>query len=49
VTQALSPKQRAEVFYPSADGEPVAESYAHLCVLLATLEVLRQYLLRSKN
>ncbi|MCC5635987.1 Uma2 family endonuclease [Nostoc sp. CHAB 5844] len=44
MTPALSSNQRAEVFYPSADGEPVAESYAHLCVLLATLEVLRQYL-----
>jgi hypothetical protein len=44
MTQALSPKQRAEVFYPSSDGEPLAESYAHLCVLLATVAVLRQYL-----
>ncbi|MBD2504944.1 Uma2 family endonuclease [Anabaena azotica] len=44
MTSALSPNQRAEVFYPSSDGEPVAESYAHLCVLLATLEILRQYL-----
>lgn len=44
MTSALTPNQRAEVFYPSSDGEPVAESYAHLCVLLATLEVLRQYL-----
>jgi Uma2 family endonuclease len=30
--------------YPSSDDEPLAESYAHLCVLLATLEILRQYL-----
>ncbi|MEJ1933464.1 Uma2 family endonuclease [Nostoc sp. NIES-2111] len=44
MTSALSPNQRAEVFYPSSDGEPLAESYAHLCVLLATLEILRQYL-----
>ncbi|AFY42390.1 Uma2 family endonuclease [Nostoc sp. PCC 7107] len=44
MTSALSSNQRSEVFYPSSDGEPVAESYAHLCVLLATLEVLRQYL-----
>ncbi len=44
MTSALLPNQRAEVFYPSSDGEPVAESYAHLCVLLATLEILRQYL-----
>lgn len=30
--------------YPSSDGEPVAETYAHLYVLLVTLEVLQQYL-----
>lgn len=41
---SLSPDQQAEVFYPSSDGEPVAESYVHLYVLLVTLEVLRQYL-----
>jgi Uma2 family endonuclease len=29
--------------YPSSDGEPVAETYAHLYALLITLEVLRQY------
>ncbi|NEQ32872.1 MAG: Uma2 family endonuclease [Leptolyngbya sp. SIO4C5] len=32
------------IVYPSADGEPVAETYAHLYALLVTLEVLRQYL-----
>ncbi|MBD2100889.1 Uma2 family endonuclease [Leptolyngbya sp. FACHB-261] len=43
---ALSPATQAtEIFYPSSDGEPVAETYAHLYVLLVTLEVLRQYLL----
>jgi len=31
-------------FYPSADGEPVAETYDHLYALLTTLEVLKQYL-----
>ncbi|WP_414526892.1 Uma2 family endonuclease [Nodularia chucula] len=30
--------------YPSADGEPVAETYIHLYALLTTLEVLKQYL-----
>ena len=30
--------------YPSADGEPVAETYTHLYAILTTLEVLRQYL-----
>ena len=33
-----------EVFYPSEDGEPLAESYDHLYAILVTLEVLRQYL-----
>ncbi|MGF1478499.1 MAG: Uma2 family endonuclease [Cyanophyceae cyanobacterium] len=32
------------IFYPSADGEPVAETFDHLYVLLVTLEGLRQYL-----
>ncbi len=32
------------IFYPSSDGEPVAESYDHLYALLTTLEVLKQYL-----
>ncbi|MBE9137484.1 Uma2 family endonuclease [Nodosilinea sp. LEGE 07088] len=30
--------------YPSADGEPVAETFVHLYAMLVTLEVLRQYL-----
>ena len=30
--------------YPSADGEPVAETYIHLYAILTTLEVLQQYL-----
>ena len=32
------------IVYPSGDGEPVAESYAHMYVMFVTLEVLRQYL-----
>jgi Uma2 family endonuclease len=36
------PKQ--EIFYPSSDGEPLAESYTHLYAILTTLEVLKQYL-----
>lgn len=32
------------IFYPSSDGEPVAETYVHFYALLVTLEVLRQYL-----
>ena len=45
MTSLLPSSQPTEVFYPSSDGEPLAESYVHLCALLATLEVLRQYLL----
>jgi|ERR687886_48202 Uma2 family endonuclease len=42
---ALTPTAKpSQPFYPSADGEPVAETYAHLYALLTTLEVLRQYL-----
>ncbi|BAY87167.1 hypothetical protein NIES267_66850 [Calothrix parasitica NIES-267] len=37
-------KPKSEIFYPSSDGEPVAETYIHLYALLTTLEVLRQYL-----
>ena len=35
---------RSEIFYPSEDGELLAESYVHLYAILTTLEVLRQYL-----
>ena len=35
---------QATITYPSSDGEPVAETYAHFYALLITLEVLRQYL-----
>lgn len=43
---AVSPaSQTTEIFYPTGDGEPVAETYDHLYALLITLEVLRQYLL----
>jgi Uma2 family endonuclease len=35
---------QATLTYPSSDGEPVAETYAHLYALLITLEVLRQYI-----
>lgn len=42
---ALTPTtKQSQPFYPSSDGEPVAETYTHLYALLTTLEVLRQYL-----
>ncbi|UFP95631.1 Uma2 family endonuclease [Gloeobacter morelensis] len=39
MTRALEP-----VTYPSGDGTPVAETFAHLYAILVILEVLRQYL-----
>ncbi|MEM7555668.1 MAG: Uma2 family endonuclease [Cyanobacteria bacterium P01_A01_bin.84] len=33
-----------EIFYPSSDGEPLAETYVHLYAILVTLEILKQYL-----
>ncbi len=44
MTATLPVASQAEIFYPSADGEPVAESFDHLYALLTTLEVLKQYL-----
>lgn len=41
---AISFSHPQSAFYPSADGEPVAETYLHLYALLVTLEVLKQYL-----
>ena len=32
------------IYYPCGDGEPVAETFDHLYVILITIEVLRQYL-----
>lgn len=36
--------QTTPIIYPSADGEPVAETYDHLYAILTTLEVLKQFL-----
>lgn len=44
MTAIISVTQSSEIFYPSADGEPVAETYDHLYAILTTLEVLKQYL-----
>ena len=44
MTATTSIKKQSQIFYPSSDGEPVAETYIHLYALLTTLEVLRQYL-----
>jgi Uma2 family endonuclease len=42
LSTSLSPE--TEIFYPSRDGEPVAETYDHFYAIMTTLEVLRQYL-----
>ncbi|MFQ4142834.1 Uma2 family endonuclease [Chlorogloeopsis sp. ULAP02] len=44
MTATLPVASQTEPFYPSADGETVAETYDHLYALLTTLEVLKQYL-----
>ena len=44
MTVTTPTQTQSQVFYPSSDGEPVAETYAHLYAILTTLEVLRQYL-----
>jgi Uma2 family endonuclease len=44
MTTFSATNQASEIFYPSEDGEPVAETYTHLYAILTTLEVLRQYL-----
>jgi Uma2 family endonuclease len=41
---STSPSPETEIFYPSRDGEPVAETYDHFYAIMITLEVLRQYL-----
>lgn len=35
---------RSEIFYPSSDGEPLAESYDHLYVIMTTLAMLLAHL-----
>jgi Uma2 family endonuclease len=45
MTTALpTQSESVSIFYPSSDGELVAETYVHLYALLVTLEVLKQYL-----
>ncbi|XGV99816.1 MAG: Uma2 family endonuclease [Leptolyngbya sp. BL-A-14] len=44
MTTLLPNLQPTEPFYPTGDGEPVAETYDHLYALLIVLEVLRQFL-----
>ena len=37
------------IYYPSGDGEPVAETFDHLYVIFITIEVLRLYLQDVKS
>ncbi|WP_414619284.1 Uma2 family endonuclease [Calothrix sp. CCY 0018] len=46
MTSLASANQQSdiEIIYPSSDGKPLAETYAHLYAILVTLEILKQYL-----
>ena len=44
MTTVVPTLKTSELVYPSADGEPVAETYDHLYAILTTLAVLKQYL-----
>lgn len=44
MTALIPQSSDSDIDYPSSDGEPVAETFVHLYVLLVTLEVLQQYL-----
>lgn len=39
---------QTEIFYPSSDGEPLAESYDHLYVIMTTLAMLLAHLKRQQ-
>ncbi|WP_377475549.1 MAG: Uma2 family endonuclease [Microcoleus anatoxicus] len=44
MTTVVPTLKKSELVYPSADGEPVAETYDHVYAILTTLAVLKQYL-----
>jgi hypothetical protein len=39
---------QSEIFYPSSDGEPSAESYDHLYIVMTTLAMLLYHLKRQQ-
>lgn len=41
---SLVPQARTEVFYPSSDGEPLAETSVHIDAIINAVVALRQYL-----
>ncbi|MFM9265853.1 Uma2 family endonuclease [Tychonema sp. BBK16] len=45
MTTVVPTLKKTEIVYPSADGEPVAETYDHLDAIFTTLSVLKQYLI----
>ena len=44
MTAVVTTLKTSEIVYPSADGEPVAETYDHVYAIFTTLVVLKQYL-----
>ncbi|TAD99552.1 MAG: Uma2 family endonuclease [Oscillatoriales cyanobacterium] len=44
MTAVVTTLKTSEIVYPSADGEPVAETYDHVYAIFTTLIVLKQYL-----
>jgi Uma2 family endonuclease len=44
MTIAVNPAQADDIFYPSSDGEPIAETYDHVSAIFRTLIVLTQHL-----
>jgi Uma2 family endonuclease len=44
MTSTVLPPTQADIFYPSSDGEPLAETHDHVYAILMTLAVLTQYL-----
>jgi Uma2 family endonuclease len=44
MTTVVPTLKKSELVYPSADGEPVAETYDHVYAIFTTLTVLKQYL-----
>jgi hypothetical protein len=43
-----APHSTNEIFYPSEDGEPLAESHDHVLAIAYTLDVLTRFLARQR-
>jgi hypothetical protein len=44
IIPSSTPGSDEVIDYPSGDGQPVAETFAHLYAILMTIELLRMYL-----